>query len=779
MAHSQVKASTGPHSPTASEFSPELRNRAKASLSQLHSHSIGLSQLLEEGIDEDLLRTLYAELGFPLPRRTALERADDLTGNELSSQNRNATEEQAPDHEDANVVKNTPLDLQDPSINSSAKVATTSAPLSNISKPTVDSDKVDNSVKGHTPLKDLVNTPKNKAGIASILPRSSGSNTSIKSVTSKPQSNTLERKDYIARMLAAKAGKTLPVKPSLPSPAMTTLPEPNVADKQQTKSEASPSSNTTNHVAPISSAITDADLEAKKRAQTELARQKMDALINRGNGQQVEPRKPNKQESAVVTQSPSLESSSQVLSGSEANLPVTAELQAISLSQGRSPAPSTPWISVKALSETRNVGAVPPTPSSGIPGLFMTSSTPLSLSRSHVSLPPIKQQMNAEASPVQPLSTTYLTHSQPTSTANSPRSDSISPRFTNAETKFTSPAVANDPEKLRKRAKAADFIDGPAVKFRNTFGLGQPSRLIIEVSEDEANETSDADADEYLMDLEEDAKASQDKNVPEASVPTPKQRSIRDLPPLSDFPSAKKPMPGSGIDTPPAVQTPGKGKEQDDLRRKEEQIELMNRKIVEMERRRKAKQTASRAHTPGTPARSGSTPNPETSLAEVREQSQAVTDVVRMIDENTGELEAQKTRLAAAEASMQEKLNIEEEARLAEVAKSEYERVAAANAATSAELDQRRRRRAEIESGLPNLDAEVERTKTKLDLMKKQMEELEAELQLGIQGRKTLMQELERLAMVAEEPPPAKPPAFLIDDDQLPLNNGILVKQGQ
>lgn len=779
MANSQVKAPTVPHSSTAYDSSPEPRNRAKATLSQLHAHGIGFSQLLEEGIDEDLIRTLYAELGFPLPRTTTLKSAENLTSNMLSSHNQITTKVQAPRGGDNHSVKNTPLDVRGPLPHSTAEVATISAPLSTVSRPTVESDNVENISKGHTPLKDVVSTPKNKSETASVLPRFSGSNASIKSVTAKPHGNTLERKDYIARMLAAKAGKTLPIKPSSPPLATTMLPGPNVAEKQQTSSEATLSSNTTNHTAHISSVITDADLEAKKKAQTELARQRMDALINRGNGQQVEPRKPNKQESAIVTQSPPLRSSPQVMSRSQAKSPVTAELQTSSQPQGSSPALSRPQISVKAMSETRNFGAVPPTPSSGIPGLFMTSSAALSSFRSEVSLTPVTQQMNAEASLVQPVSTTELPPSQLTATANLPGSGSTSPRPTHAEIKAISPAAANGLENPRKRAKAADFIDAPAAKFRYPFGPGQPSRLIIEVSEDEANETSDADADEYLMDLGEVANASQDKNVPELSVLSSKQRSIRDLPPLSDFPSAKKPMLGSGLDTPPAVQTPGKGKEQDDLRRKEEQIQLMNRKIAEMEQRRKAKQTASRAHTPGTPARSGSTPNPETSLLEASKQSQAVTDVVRMIDENTGELEAQKTRLAAAEASMQEKLGIEQEARLAEVAKAEHERIAAANAATSAELDQRRRRRAEIESGLPKLDAEVERTKAKLDIMKKQMEELEADLQLGIQGRQTLVQELERLAMLAEEPLPAEPPVLLKHDNQLQVNNGLLVDQGQ
>lgn len=779
MADSEVKASNGPHSPTTYSSSPELRNLAKATLSQLHFHSIGFSQLIEEDIDEDVLRALYAELGLPLPRKPARKRADDLTSNEESSQIQVPTKDQAPSSGKTHTVKKTPLDLRDLSVISSAEDATTSAPLPIIPKPALDSDKVHHIVKGHAPPKDVVTTQNNKPGIASILPRFNGSNGSNKSVTAKPQgNNTLERKDYIARMLAAKAGKPLAVKRSSPAPTMATSPDSNVVDKHQTNSEAQ-SSDPPNHAASVSSATTDADLEAKKRAQTELARQKMEALINRGTGQQVEPRKPIKQASAVVTQSPPLESSPQVLSRLQANLPVTAQLQASSLPSGLSPAPSTPWISVKALPETRNNGAVPPTPSSGIPGLFMTASAPLPLSISDESLPPVRQQIVPEASTVQSLSTTDLPPSQPTAIAESLHSDGSPTPLTHAESKGTINAVTNDLEKTRKRAKAADFIDGPAAKFRNPFGSGQPSRLIIEVSEDETNEVSDADTNEYLMDLDEDAKAGQYRNVPEVSVATLKQKSIRDLPPLSNFPLAKKPMLGSGVDTPPAMQTPGKGKEQDDLRRKEEQIELMNRKIAEMEQRRKAKQTASRAHTPGTPARSGCTSSPETSLAEASKQSQAVTEVVRMIDENTGELESQKTRLAVAEASMKEKLNIEQEARRAEVAKAENERVAAANAATSAELDQRRKRRAEIESGLPKLDAEVERTKSKLELMKKQMEELEAELQLGIQGRKTLMQELERLAMVPEEPPSAEPPVFLNDDTHLQPNNGVPVEQGQ
>jgi multidrug resistance efflux pump len=50
--------------------------------------------------------------------------------------------------------------------------------------------------------------------------------------------------------------------------------------------------------------------------------------------------------------------------------------------------------------------------------------------------------------------------------------------------------------------------------------------------------------------------------------------------------------------------------------------------------------------------------------------------------------------------------------------------------------EQKRRRKAEIEFGLPILDAEVERTQMRLEEMKKEMYRLEAEVQKGLEGRK-------------------------------------------
>ena len=708
-----------------------------------------------------------------------MKTTDKVTSNALSPRSQLASNEPVVNIESTNSAEETPHVLRGPIVTSSAELANDSASLPKISNHIVDSDKFDDRASRHTPLKDVIVTPKPKPGTLSTLPRSTGSNASSKSVTVKPMDKTLERKDYIARMLAAKAGKPLPVKPSSPALAMPITPDAKVTDNQRTNPEAVLISDLSNQAAPKSSVTTDADTEAKKRAQTELARQKMEALLNRGIGQQEEPRKPNKVAPTVDTQTPSLESYSQALSGSQETPQIVTELLTSALPQCPSEPPSTPALSVKSSSQASMFASFSRTPSSGIPGLFMTNPTSLPLPATDGPLPSVRDQLNAEAISVQPPSTSNMPSIQPNVTADFPRIDGTTPQLARPEPQPTALPTADSVDRSRKRAKAADFIDPPAAKFRKPFGSGQPSRLVIEVSDDEANETADADADDYLTDLDEDAKTAHIQSVAEVSVATVKQKSIRDLPPLSDFPSAKKPMLESAIDTPPAVQTPGKGKEQEDLRRKEEQIELMNRKIAEMEQRRKAKQTASRAHTPGTPARSGSTPNFETSLAEVSKQSQAVTDVVRMIDVNTGELEVQKTRLTAAEASMKERLNTEQEARLVEVAKAELERAAAANAATVAESGQRRQRRAEIESGLPVLDAEVERTKDKLEMMKKQMEELEAELQIGMEGRKTLMQELERLAMVIEEPPSAGSPALLDDEAQMPTGNGVHVEEGQ
>jgi uncharacterized protein (UPF0128 family) len=66
------------------------------------------------------------------------------------------------------------------------------------------------------------------------------------------------------------------------------------------------------------------------------------------------------------------------------------------------------------------------------------------------------------------------------------------------------------------------------------------------------------------------------------------------------------------------------------------------------------------------------------------------------------------------------------------------------------EMRQKFLRRREIESGLPILDAELQRSEAKLAEFKKQETKLLAEIAKGREGRRQLVQELQHLGIETE-----------------------------
>src|SRR5205085_1590006 len=69
-------------------------------------------------------------------------------------------------------------------------------------------------------------------------------------------------------------------------------------------------------------------------------------------------------------------------------------------------------------------------------------------------------------------------------------------------------------------------------------------------------------------------------------------------------------------------QTPGRGREQADLRMKDLEILAMHQRIAELEKRRKEKQAASRVQSPGTSGRSATTSVVETPTVSLRQDPQ-------------------------------------------------------------------------------------------------------------------------------------------------------------
>lgn len=588
--------------------------------------------------------------------------------------------------------------------------------------------------------------------------------------------------------------------------------------------------------------------EAKRKAQTDLARQKMEALKNRnlslretsGSGNIVPP--------AVRPESlPEIPTSG----ASHENLASVAQVSNYS--------PTTPHGSYFSPINERQPFS--------IPGLFMASARPIPFKNTEqpmaTSSVAAQETHQATTSIQSPDSTVHSQMLSIPTTSISLSSEKRGLQFT-TETLAKSANSASKVHEPRKRQRASDFIDSPPRKVNRTLGQKEDASVIIDVSEEEANDDLEDDAD--AMDIEQDVNIDPiSTQLEHDELETGKQRAIRDLPPLTDFPARKKIPDHLAFMTPPAVQTPGKPKEPDGLKPKLKEIEQMKRRIAELEQRNKAKQTSSRAQTPGTPGHAKSPPRPaetvvegnerprssagvETPVASVQEHTQAhaktatpsatkdtqkiigfgeamehhetgkdlavavsqtlqlgkditsegqqqgqsadydleelrpigvdidqsksaqatlvdnkvqlqpVLEPIKEIEDARAETDRLRAAEAAAAAAVRaeehQRLIVEQRVKALPLANAEVERSRIAESATGEE-EQRRRRRTDIESGLPILDAEVERTRQRLQLLRKQMEELEDEVQKGIDGRRILMDELASLSPAPSPTPKA------------------------
>ncbi|KAI9772733.1 MAG: hypothetical protein M1840_000328 [Geoglossum simile] len=361
--------------------------------------------------------------------------------------------------------------------------------------------------------------------------------------------------------------------------------------------------------------------------------------------------------------------------------------------------PETPLGKQQAPTPTAAIGAS--VPFTGIPGLFMTSS----------SAPSNDASSNSNQDPTPP---------------PQPQAHGIN---------------------RRKRPVAADFEDTPmstTSSFKRPFGRSRVDRpLVIEVSDDE---TADGDDD---SDMDLDDGDGPDSDRPQKPMQSSQARgSIRDFPPLPDFPNKRRPgmwgsAPVSTMNTPPlSKDSPfsypngrGKSSAKEDLKKKIEQIELVRKKIAELEQK-KAKPGPSRGQTPGS--------SPGRSVHAVKkDEIQKLSDKKDVIAAAAAAAAEEIDRLIE-DANRQANVNKLAEAQEADLMKAQQEMKA------KAEFEhQKQLRLAEIESGIPLIDAEVEKSRSKLEELRAETAKWEAAVRQGLEGKKKLMEELERLG--AEE----------------------------
>ena len=494
-------------------------------------------------------------------------------------------------------------------------------------------------------------------------------------------------------------------------------------------SNSSPKAEQGSRIFPLTPGNSEMKPDSNKIAQTELAHQKMEVLRARDSHTKDE----NRQTMTLEQQTPAVSNASQT-SIVELGVPVGPVMQSTETQISNLPSMSNSKLA------TFN-----------IPGLFMESNA-----QEVATLNDRIDDLNA--------STTSQVDRQPAIDITK----STQASTTGILQESTTVSVPSDVTKQqtstlmhRKRYKAADFIDSPSVRIRRSLGQAEDTSVIIEVSEGEENENSGDDMD-MDIDIEEDTRpTTPQQRLPKPHFESGKPKSIKDQPPLSDVPVRKPVTPRIFSRTPPKVLTPKKGKEPQGL---EVEIELMDRKIAEMQQRILAKQNASRAQTPDKLGSLGKVVGisttthvhvkPSTSSTEEVSTPKAQADS-RKSEENITTADvaiaAQATLVAesaaeAAKAVEQERILAEQHVRALEQARLDAERLRVAEAEKIAEEERRISRRTEIEAGIPVLDAEMERATQKLRSLRRQIEELEVEVQKGIEGRSALLEELTGLS---------------------------------
>ena len=541
-------------------------------------------------------------------------------------------------------------------------------------------------------------------------------------------------------MLAAKVGKGATTRASKPSDSAKVDVKPDNEKNGAANANQNSATNIVRSGLKQDQINIQAEIEAKKKASTELARRKMEALMTRANEAHGQPVvKPASESSRSSQEAP-------IRPASRSSTPT----QTITTKQFVEAAPASP--TQQYTPETPFFAPLEQRPMIGLPGLSMSYPPMYATAAEPPLAAPPKDTMPHQQpiSSVQNQAVTALEDNRLSAANALPvKPEPYLPHLTGVTdvTATNTPPKAETSINPRKRATASDFIDFQADSAKVRVGSDGPYKLVIgDVSDDED------DFDEDAMDVDEATQPPQSEPPQLEKATVHHNKAIRDLPPLSNVPGWSKAGVSSSTSTPPLVQTPGKSSEAEDLARAEEQIRKLKQMIAEKEERKKAKLNSSRAQSPGlaTPGSMNAVPIPKTS-------PDSTSKVVLTVEKREQELatarqglEAQKTALVAAEKEMQSNLDAEIQVQASVVAKAEEEQREAARATTAAEREFRERRKATLEAALPELDAQIEKAILKLEDMRKQKDELEAEIQRGSEGRKKILQELHTLLMELE-----------------------------
>lgn len=761
-----------------------VKGGARRAVKQLQSHNVSYLQLLEEHIDSDLLKRLFAELNVKPPESTQVgvspattesqtapsdtAREHNLISGSKQSISAPITEKSVPvktnvslpqdqqrmyDAKAAeNLVTNKPNEVREGQSNRGYKLAMGLDKAGKDRVPLL--TKTNNDIE---PVKSQsqengVSSPAANGGEPAITqtvfhaPAQSSTTTSTMSKPPAPKvaAKPVDRKDYVARLLAAKAGKALPAmngsKPSSYTTPQSVGQEPapgtnNQADRVDEADSVHVQNKNAPRVMDASSEVNTntgpqklAAAEAKKRAQTELARRKIEELKQRSEAQKT---------ASMSTKGAPLSPATKQSSPNEK--PTRAPAIGITLSTTGSPfVLNTPQHSYFPLQNTTFT----------LPGLFMSSQQSQPKPRSQlVPLAPgsdMFQTSEPKPETGKVSRTGVVVDPEPhevETLAPSDQENKVPVQAPIAEG-MTPRAISNS----RKRPTAADFTEPVPVKSRRVHASKAEESVVFDISDDEVAE-SVHDSSEMPMDSDQGIEHQYAKGLQSSGLGIIEHADFRQHPALGDSVGRLEPFKSTPSVSLQTSQGITKQKEPGGLKSNEEEIARMKRKIAEMEDRRKSKQTASPAQTPGTPGQLPSSVKPSESHASISNLPALIT----RLSESANQIrdgEGMPEDVQNTESTMQMKAPAEQP--VDDVRPMEALQIAARNINDSAndighEQQQSQRRRADIESRIQSVSAAVELHMAKLHNLRRERASVQAQLQKEGDDRRALQEELDRL----------------------------------
>ncbi|EON65610.1 hypothetical protein W97_04848 [Coniosporium apollinis CBS 100218] len=698
----------------------EVRKQVKSFITALHQSNIGYPNLVQEtdlslsDAQLQLLRQLYDEA--KLPSLAQIPEAATISDEKVPSQPTDAQPNQTVRGPTEAALRKTPT--VPPSLDASAKVPQVTAPPPASTTVTA--------LVGTAASKPTVSAQSGaRAPVGPMKPATAGT---------KP---AMDRQEYLARLLAARSGKSASGTKAVAQPDAPTLPRQELSpqavppaqqasalpEHENRVSSNGPIAPQSNLAGPLpSTALASPHVDAlaiqKKKAQTELARRRMEELAA----------KKKLAANLAATANPLPPASTSIPADTATSLWTSSAAGATdSVSATEEPcSPPTPSVTDATTEPPTAVHSPPRSPQ--IPTPVTVERAPSQFGKP--SFPVIPGLFIANNAPL-PIMATQQTSGTPNVSA-------------------TGLAVSN---KGRKRPVASDFDDlGPAsllAASKRPFGQERfhqsNEALIIEASDDETVESA--------MDMDEEeeksgAAATTNSMLTTISVvkATMKESTLRSSGQLTNLSLPQTPIvrPGSAVSN-SAVNTPSADPEH--VRRKEEEIAAMKKKIAELEQRRKAKAlSASRGQTPGTPAPAAVIPL-MSHKPPARLEGQAGSASALVVESTT----------ATVANDPPEPVPARQDRQITPTATAIQERAASIdlNSPSMRTPDWRTRRRAEIESGQAALNADIASKKArfeqlKLEMeryeqMKREMEQLEADTQREEQDKAKLLEELQAL----------------------------------